>query len=144
MKAEPAPSGPAFWIATAIGMAIAGFGVYGLVTNLHGIALTSWLKTFGGGLVAHDLLFAPLIVLGSVLVVRAVPGRGRAPVQVALIVCGALIAVAIPVVHGAGRLANNPSLLPSEHYGARLIGALSVVWAITAGTVVVGRLRARP
>jgi hypothetical protein len=125
-------------------MAIAGFGVYGLVTNLHGIALTSWLKTFGGGLVAHDLLFAPLVVLGSVLVLRAVPGAARAPTQVALIGSGALIAVAIPVVHGAGRLANNPSLLPSEHYDARLIGALSVVWAITAVTVLVGWLRARP
>jgi hypothetical protein len=144
VSSEPAPSGGAFWLGTALGTAIAGFGVYGLVTNLHDIALTSWLKTLGGGLIAHDLLFAPLVVIGSVLLVRVLPGRVRAPIQVALIVSAALIAVAIPVVHGAGRLANNPSLLPSEHYGARLIGALSVVWAITVGTLVVRRLRARP
>ena len=127
---DGAPSGPAFWIATAFGAAICGFGVYGLLGSLEGVALTSWLKTIGGGLVVHDLVFAPLVVAGSVLLVRVVPSRARAPVQVAAIVSGALIAVAIPVVHGAGRLANNTSLLPSEHYGARLLAALAVVWAI--------------
>jgi hypothetical protein len=138
---ERAPGGPAFWIGAAIGTAIAGFGVYGLLSNLEGIALTSWLKVAGSGLVAHDLLFAPLVVAGSVLLVRVVPPRVRAPVQVAAIVSGALIAVSIPVVHGAGRLASNPSLLPSEHYGARLLAALAVVWAVAAVAVL---LRRRP
>ncbi len=70
-----------------------------------------------------------------------VPGRARAPVQVAAIVSGALIAVAIPVVGGFGRLANNPSLLPSEHYGTRLLVVLGVVWALAAVAVVVAARR---
>ena len=52
--------------------------------------------------------------------------------QGGLIVSGALVAISIPVVRGSGRLANNPSLLPSEHYGSRLLAVLAVVWAITA------------
>lgn len=139
MSSEPV-GGRAFWVGAALGAAIMGFGVYGALSNLEGVALTSWLKTVGGGLVAHDLLFAPLVVAGSVLLIRAVPGRGRAPIQVALIVSGALIAVAIPVVHGAGRVASNPSLLPGEHYGVRLLVALAVVWAIAAA-VTARRLR---
>ena len=99
------------------------------------MALASWLKTLAGGLVAHDLLFAPLVVAGSVLLCRAVPERRRAPIQVALIVSGALIAVATPVVYGAGRVATNPSLLPSDGYGTRLLVVLAGLWAITAVVV---------
>jgi len=135
-----APSGPAFWICAAFGLGIVAFGVGGLLTNLEGPALMSWLKVFAGGLIAHDALFAPLVVLGSVLLARVVPASVRTPVQGALIVSCALIAVAIPVVGGFGRLANNLSLLPSDHYGLRLAGALAVVWA-TAAVIAIARLR---
>jgi hypothetical protein len=138
--AASAPSGPAFWIGATIGTAIGGFGVYGLLHNLQGIALTSWLKTFAGALVLHDAIFAPLVVAGSVLLVRVVPRRARAPVQVACIVSGALIAISIPVVRGTGRLANNPSLLPSHHYGTRLLVVLGAIWA-TAAIVALVRVR---
>jgi hypothetical protein len=134
------PSGPAFWIAAAIGTAITGFGVYGLLHNLQGIALTSWLKTFAGALVLHDAIFAPLVVAGSVLLVRALPARARAPVQVACIVSGALIAIAIPVVGGFGRLANNLTILPSHHYGTRLLAVVGAIW-VTAAVVALVRVR---
>ena len=137
---DDTPSGPAFWICAVLGLGLLAFGIGGLLTNVEGPALESWLKVFLGGLIAHDALFAPLVVLGSVLLTRAVPAAVRAPVQGALIVSCALIAVAIPVVGGFGRLANNPSLLPSDDYGLRLAIALGVVWAITA-TVAVIRLR---
>jgi hypothetical protein len=135
-----APSGAAFWLSTALGAAIAGFGTWGLLSNLHGAALESWLKVFAGGLVAHDALFAPLVIVGSVLLVRVVPARVRAPVQGAMIVSGALVAVAIPVVGGFGRQATNPSLLPSHHYAAHLLVVLAAVWAIAA-IVAVAELR---
>lgn len=139
---DDTPSGPAFWICAALGIGLLVFGVGGLLTNVEGPALNSWLKVFAGGLIVHDALFAPLVVLGSVLLTRVVPAGVRAPVQGAVIVSCALIAVAIPVVGGFGRLANNPSLLPSDHYGLRLAIALAVVWAITA-VIAVMRLRRR-
>jgi len=79
-------------------------------------------------------------VLGSVLLTRAAPASVRAAVQGALIVSCALIAVAIAVVGGFGRLANNPSLLPSDRYGLRLAIALAVV---RAGAAVIAVLRLR-
>lgn len=141
MSSEPA--GRSFWLGAALGGVIMAFGAYGLLSNLEGVALTSWLKTFGGGLVAHDLVFAPLVVTASVLLCRAVPARARAPLQVAVIVSGALVVVAFPVVHGAGRVASNPSLLPSDRYGTRLLVALAVIFVIAAICVVVRVRRAR-
>jgi hypothetical protein len=126
------PSGPGFWIGAALGTAITAFGVYGLLHNLQGIALTSWLKTFAGALVLHDAIFAPLVLAASVVLVRVLPRRARAPVQVACIASGALIAISIPVVRGTGRLANNLSLLPSHAYGTRLLVVLGVIWLIAA------------
>jgi len=141
---EPAaPSGVAFWLCAATGLAIVGVGAAGLVTQLEGPALTSWLKVLAGGLVAHDLLFAPLVVIGSVVLVRVVPAAARAPLQGALIVSCAVIAVAIPVVGGYGRLANNPSLLPSAHYGARLAAVLGTVWVFAAMTAWIRTRRQR-
>jgi hypothetical protein len=127
-----APSGRAFWVCSAIGTAISVFGAWGLLRNIQGPALMSWVKTFVGGLLVHDALLAPLIVVAWVLVVRVVPRRVRPAVQGGLIVSGVLVAIAIPVLRGSGRLANNPSLLPSEHYGSRLLAVLAVVWAVTA------------
>ena len=138
-RESAAPSGVAFWLCAAVGLAIVGFGVGGLLTQLDGRALTSWLKVFGGGLLVHDAIFAPLVVLGSVLLVRVVPASVRAPVQGALIVSGALVAISVPVVGGYGRLANNPSLLPSDAYGVRLVLALAVVWLVAAVVAVLGR-----
>jgi hypothetical protein len=137
---DDTPSGAAFWICAVFGLGLIAFGIGGLLTNIEGPALTSWLKVFLGGLIAHDALFAPLVVLGSVLLTRVVPRAVRAPVQGALIVSCALIVVAVPVVGGFGRLANNPSLLPSNDYGLRLALALAAVWAITAAIAII-RLR---
>lgn len=134
-------SGPGFWLPMAAGTAIMGFGVWGLLHNLQGPALTSWLKTVAGALILHDAIFAPLVVVGAFILARVVPGRIRAPVQGALIVSGALIAVSIPVVGGYGRLPSNPSLLPSEHYGARLLAIIGVVWAIAAVVAIAGLRR---
>lgn len=138
---DDAPPGVAFWVGSALGTAIAGFGVWGLLHNLEGPALTSWLKTFAGGLIIHDALFAPLVVAGAFLLVRVVPRSVRGPVQGALIVSGALIAISIPVVGGYGRLANNPSILPSHHYGARLLAILAVVWVVAVFVAIVARRR---
>jgi hypothetical protein len=135
-----APSGAAFWIGATLGATIMGFGAIGLLSNVEGAALVSWLKTVIGALVVHDLLFAPLVVAGGLLLVRVVPARARAPVQVAAIVSGALIAVSIPVVGGFGRVATNPSLLPSDAYGARLLAVLGAIWAI-AGVAAITRSR---
>ena len=122
--------GRRFWICAVLGLGIVGFGIAGLLRNVHGPALQSWAKLIAGGLVLHDGIALPLVALLAAVLVRLLPARPRAPLQGALVVSAIVALVAFPVVSGKGRLANNPSLLPSDHYGANLLGVLAVVWAV--------------
>ena len=138
---EADPGGPRFWALAAVGLAIVAFGVAGLLRNVHGAALLSWAKLLAGGLVLHDGLAAPLVALLGVVLARLLPAGVRAPVQGALVVSAVVLLIALPVVDGAGRLANNPSLLPSHHYGANALGVLGVVWLVALALVVRAQFR---
>ena len=67
------------WLSAAAGWGVIAYGVRGafqhhIDTNPRDLA---WF--FFGGALVHDLVFAPLLLLGGVLVARAVPARARAP-----------------------------------------------------------------
>ncbi len=128
---EPTPGGRLFWATTSIGLLVIGFGVFGLLSESRFTQPENWLTFFVGGLLLHDLVAAPLIALISVILVRFVPARVRPVVQGTLIVAGAVALVAIPVVGGWGKLANNPSLLPLD-YGRNLVIVLTVIVGIGA------------
>ncbi|MFD0507595.1 hypothetical protein ACFQ0G_42260 [Streptomyces chiangmaiensis] len=74
------------------GLALMGVGVFRLldVSDLTGVLI--WL---GAAVALHDALIAPLVLLIGLLLVR---GRVRGPVRGALLVTGALTAVALPVL----------------------------------------------
>ena len=126
------PGGRAFWILAALGTAVIGFGLAGLLRNAAQTIPGNWATFFVGGLVASDLIALPAIALAGRVVARTVPGRARATVQGALLVSGALILVAIPVITGRGRNPNNPSILPERDYAGKLAIALAVVWGLSA------------
>lgn len=128
--------GPRFWIAAAVGLAIVAFGVAGLLRNVHGDALLSWAKLLVGGIALHDGLALPLVALVSGALVRLAPARVRPLLQGALVVSVVVVLVALPVLTGAGRLSNNPSLLPNRRYGVHVLAILSVVWLCAAAAAV--------
>ncbi|MGH2839486.1 MAG: hypothetical protein ACRDKY_01520 [Solirubrobacteraceae bacterium] len=125
----------AFWPMTIAGTALSAFGLVGLLGDPRVGDSTSWLTYFAGGLIAHDLVWAPLVALGSVALVRLVPPRPRPVIQGALIVTATVLLVAYPVLDGGGRLANNPSLLPLD-YERNLVVVLACVWGIAGGLIV--------
>src|SRR5262245_10595335 len=92
----------------AAGLALMGVGASLLldVARLTGVLL--WL---GGALVLHDALIAPLVLLIGLVLVR---GGVRGPVRGALLVAGALTAVALPVLLRPGTPANS-SVLPLDY-----------------------------
>lgn len=140
-RAAPAPAGARFWACAAAGLALVAFGLAGLLRDLSGPQLTSWAAVFLGGLLAHDLVVAPAVALLSLLVARRVPAPVRAPVQAGLVVSALVVAVAVPVVGGWGRLATNPSLLPQD-YARNLLVVLACVWLVVAALA--WRARRRP
>lgn len=119
------------WLLYAAGVGILGFGAQGLLhaadkTNPQRAAL--WL---GGGVLVHDAVLAPLVLLGAGLVVRYVPLVARPVVQGALFVSGVLSLVALPLLTGRGGAPDNPTTNPLPYEG-NLGLVLLVVWTVAA------------
>ena len=82
-------------------------------------------------LVLHDGLLLPVFVAAGALVRLLVPPPVRAVAQAALIVTASVTLVALPLVLGYGRSADNPSALPLD-YGHGLLLTLAAIWLPTA------------
>ncbi|MFF9158830.1 hypothetical protein ACF081_01105 [Streptomyces longwoodensis] len=121
--------------AAAAGLALMGVGL-SLLTDVRDP--TGALLWLGGAVVLHDALIAPLVLLVGLVLVR---GGARGPVRGALLVAGALTAVALPVLLRPGRTAN-PSVLPLDYPRNWLI-ALAAVVVLTGAWVGVTRGVAR-
>jgi hypothetical protein len=79
-----------------------------------------------GGLVAHDAVIAPLVVLLGAVALPRLPSWSRAPVVVGAVVLGSVTLAAVPVLGRFGAKPDDPWLLPRP-YG--------VLEAVLAGTV---------
>ncbi|MET8645008.1 hypothetical protein [Streptomyces sp. NPDC004675] len=126
-------------LACAAGLVLSGVGVHLLldVRDLAGVLV--WLA---GAVVLHDALIAPLVLLIGWVLVR---GGVRGPARGALLVAGALTAVALPVLLRPGKPANS-SVLPLDYlcnWLLALVGVAAVAVLVTAARVV-RRKRRRP
>jgi hypothetical protein len=91
-------------------------------------------------LIGHDLVLLPLALLAGTVAARWLPAPVRGPVRAGLFVSLVVTLVALPAVLGAGRPADDPSVLPRD-YGWGLTLALGAAWLAT-GVVVAVRLTA--
>ncbi|WP_127506214.1 hypothetical protein [Actinoplanes solisilvae] len=96
-----------------------------------------------GVLIAHDAILLPLVVGVGALIGRFVPLRRRALVRAALLITLAVTIVAVPLVLGAGRAADNPSLLPLN-YGRGLLGIYGAIWVSAALAAAARAWKERP
>jgi hypothetical protein len=147
IDAEPPPAGPQpsdhragplFWVSAALGWVVIGFGLRGIFMHRLDTRPANLAKFVVGGALLHDLLIAPLVILVAVLLARKVPGRARATVQGALAVTGTLAVFSYPLVRAYGLAAHNPTSLP-HNYTLNLMIVLGLVWAVTAGLLIVRR-----
>lgn len=95
-----------------------------------------------GVLVAHDGFLLPLTIGVGAVLGRFVPLRLRGFAGSALIASLAVTIVALPLVLGRGRIADNPSLLPL-HYGRGLLEVYAIIWLTAAVAALVRARRAR-
>jgi hypothetical protein len=123
----------------AAGLALMGVGASLLldVRDLTGVLF--WL---GGAVVLHDVVIAPVVLLVGLVVVR---GGVRGPVRGALLVAGALTAVALPVLLRPGKPANS-SVLPLDYPRNWLLAlvAVATVTALLLAVRATRRFRLRP
>lgn len=128
--------------------ALIGFGALVMVYAVSGVLADTDVKVGAlvflvAVLVVHDGLLLPLSIGAGVLIGRIIPPRFRTPVRVASVISLALTVVALPLVLGRGRIADNPSVLPL-HYGRGLLIAYAIIWAGAAATAAAQRRRRPP
>lgn len=140
---DPAPVSP--WrgrrLLHALGAAAVLYGGWGLLGAAERTQPLSAALWFGGGVLAHDAVLAPAVLLVAAAVARWVPAGARAVVQGALLVSGAVTLVALPLVAGRGGAAGNPSANPLP-YARNLALVLAAVWATAVLLVAVRAWRA--
>lgn len=143
---NPEPEKPtysaAFWIGLVIGWAIIAFAARGLLDAEIAVPLDRYLRVFIGGIVVHDFLIVPTVLLIGVVVARIVPASVRGPVTAGLIVSGVVVVFSIPFVGHFGRVADNATILPRS-YGTGLAIVLAAVWIVVAVVACVGAAAAR-
>ncbi|MFG1865247.1 hypothetical protein [Microbispora bryophytorum] len=125
------------WLGYGLGGGLVVAGIAGLVVNAHQTDPLGWALWFGGLIAAHDGVLVPLVLLAGVAVGRLTK---PSPVRAALTVAAVLSLVALPMVAGIGRRADNPSLLPLD-YGRNLLVVLGLIALVTALTTIALRLR---
>ncbi len=113
------------------GVLFMGYGVIGAVldTDINLVGVPIFLIAV---LILHDGIFLPLVIGAGALVNRFIPRPWRGTVRTAGILSLAVCVVALPLVLGFGRSADNPSLLP-RNYEAGLVGILALVWLVSLG-----------
>ncbi|MDX2847680.1 hypothetical protein PV342_04120 [Streptomyces sp. PA03-3a] len=120
----------------AVGLVLAGVGGCLLVEVRDVTGVLIWL---GGAVLLHDVLIAPLVLLIGSALVR---GGVRGAVRGALLVGGALTAVALPVLLRPGKPAN-PSVLPLDYPRNWLVTLLAVAVVAALVPVLRSALRSR-
>jgi hypothetical protein len=122
-----------------VGGAFIAFGVYSLLRKpVPPREFAIWL---GGGIVAHDLIAAPLVFAVGYALRRLLPGWALAPVQAGLIATAVLALFTVPSL-GVPHNAFNPSRLPN-HYNRNLAVLVALVWLAVLGGLVRARRRGR-
>jgi hypothetical protein len=123
------------------GAAAAAYGALLLLDDGFGdlVDVATWLVS---GVVLHDLVLAPLVIVLVVVASRLLPAVWRAPAAAALVVLGSVTLLAIPVLGRFGARADNPTLLDRSYWaGWAMIAGLTVL--ATAATVLVRARRMR-
>lgn len=122
----------------ALGAAIGGFGLFLLLGLGAGnlVATGSWLV---GGVLVHDGLVGPALVVSGLLLTRVVPVRRRGPMVVGAVVLGTVTATAIPVLGRFGAREDNPTLLDRDYLAGWVLFAGLVVLVTGLGMLAAGR-----
>lgn len=128
------------WASGALGVLLAAYGGWLLVTRGHDLAgVVVWLAA---GVALHDGVLAAVTVALGVLAVRLVPAPVRAPLVVGFVVLGPTTLLAVPVLGRFGARPDNPTLLDRDYTAGwlLLVAATAVVVIVAA---LVGSRRAR-
>jgi hypothetical protein len=129
--------------------ALIGAGLLIIVFALVGGLRDPDVRPFGtilflaAALVLHDGIWMPAMLAVGGLITRFVPEPHRPRARIAAVTAAAVTVVALPLVLGFGRAADNPSILPL-HYGRGLVVILLAIALVTLTVSKARKKTARP
>jgi hypothetical protein len=127
----------------ALGVLAGGYGAWLLLSRLDLAQLTSAAIWLASGVVLHDFVLTPVVLVVVAVTARVAPRHVHAPAVVALVVLGAATLLAIPVLGGFGARSDNPTLLDRSYgTGWLVLAGLTLVAVVVASLVVRSRQRA--
>jgi hypothetical protein len=135
--------GPARVLLGAAGVALVLVGLYHLLgTDLAD--LVSIAVFLAGGVLVHDLVVAPLVLVVGALLVPRLPVWSRAPVVAGLVVLVSVTLTAVPVLGRFGAKPDDPGLLGRPYGVLWLVFALAVAVVVAAASLLRRRVARRP
>jgi hypothetical protein len=134
--------GPGLWIGLALGTPVMLYGAYELVQQAgwpRTVEVATWL---GGGLLVHDLVLVPFVLVVVWALGRITRPALGAPLRAGVLGSGLVVAVAWPALRGYGDRPDNATVHPLD-YGSAVLTALALLWGAVAAWCVVAFLRRR-
>lgn len=127
-----------------LGVLLAAYGGWLLLSRQSTAGNLDTLWWLAGGVLAHDLLLAPVVLLVCAVAARALPAVARPAAATALVVLGSLTLVAVPFVGGYGRASDpaNETLLDRDYTTGYLV-LVGVVLVLVVLPVLLASLRRR-
>jgi hypothetical protein len=123
----------------AAGTLVMGYAVVGALTDPD-VKPVGVLVLLAGVVIGHDAVLLPVMIGVGVLIGCVVPAGDRTAVRAGALCSLAVTVVALPLVLGSGRIADNPSVLPLP-YGRGLATVLLMIWTVALAAIVVRRIR---
>ncbi|MGL5810460.1 MAG: hypothetical protein ACRCYQ_10990 [Nocardioides sp.] len=134
---EDVPGRRARYLLGLAGVVLGAYGVWLLIGRPDDLlAVAVW---FGGGVIAHDVVLAPLVIGACAVGAAALPAVVRRVATIWLIVFGTVTVLAVPVLGRFGARADNPTLLDRQYLlGWLAIGVVTMAGSVLAGSVLAG------
>jgi hypothetical protein len=125
------------------GVLLGLYGAWLLLSRQDPAELVNAALWLASGVVLHDLVLAPLVLLLVALGGRVVPPYARGPAVAGLVVLGSVTVLAVPVLGRFGARADNPTLLDRDYPAGWLALAGLVLLAVVVASLLVRARRAR-
>jgi hypothetical protein len=126
---DPEIPGRGFWIGLALGTPVMVYGAVELVQQ------TSWSRSFGvarwfgGGILLHDLVLVPLVLVVVWAIGRCTPAPVHTPLRAAVLGSALIVAVGWPGLRGYGNKPDNPTIHPLD-YRSAVLTLLVLLWVV--------------
>jgi len=117
-----------------LGLAAGGYGGWRLL-DLGWANTRATLVWLVGGVVLHDGVFAPVVLVVALLALRVIRSDRLAPAVVALVILVPLTLLAVPELGRFGARADRPTLLDRDYWLGWSVLVTLVVAAVASGTV---------